>query len=87
LEAIPAGSIPGRCSWLRRHGCRNNDGRAVDLTPTYPWSIGGYTFPGYAALYTVILNLVVVVVLTPLCNTLASRGAHLDKTAAADYYA
>jgi len=38
-------------------------------------------------LYTVILNLVVVVVLTPLFNALASRGAHLDKTAAADYYA
>src|ERR1700676_4746100 len=32
---------------------------AANLTPTYPLALGGYTFPGYAALYTVILNLIV----------------------------
>jgi uncharacterized protein len=32
---------------------------AVNLTPTYPLAIGGFTFPGYTALYTVILNLLV----------------------------
>ena len=31
---------------------------AANLTPTYPLAFGGYTFPGYTALYTVILNLV-----------------------------
>jgi solute:Na+ symporter, SSS family len=24
---------------------------AVNLTPTYPLALGGYTFPGYTALY------------------------------------
>src|SRR5581483_2389725 len=37
---------------------------AAHLSPTYPLAIGGYTFHGYSALSTVILNLVVVVVLT-----------------------
>ncbi|MBV9966959.1 MAG: sodium:solute symporter family protein, partial [Alphaproteobacteria bacterium] len=29
---------------------------AVNLTPTYPLQIAGFTFPGYTALFTVILN-------------------------------
>jgi solute:Na+ symporter, SSS family len=58
----------------------------VDLKPTFPLEFAGYTFPGYSALYTVILNLVLAVVLTPLCNALASQRA-VDHTLPADYHA
>jgi len=58
---------------------------AANLTPTWPLSLGGITFPGYTALYTLILNLVVAVVLTPVFNAIAQREA-LDETAPADYY-
>jgi SSS family solute:Na+ symporter len=57
---------------------------AAHLTPTYPLTVGGYTFPGYAAFYTVILNIVIAGVLTPLFNTLGARE-RFDETAAADY--
>ena len=58
---------------------------AANLTPNYPLAIGGYTFPGYSALYTVILNLLVTIVLTPVFNALGGRQG--DATVAADYYA
>jgi solute:Na+ symporter, SSS family len=60
---------------------------AVNLTPTYPLAIGGYTFPGYTALYTVILNLAVVVVATWLFNAMRSGRTQSDATGAADYHA
>jgi SSS family solute:Na+ symporter len=60
---------------------------AAHLSPTYPLAIGGYIFPGYSALYTVILNLVIAIVLTPLFNGLSARRAPTDETAAADYLA
>ena len=47
--------------------------------------IGGFTFPGYTAFYTVILNLLVAIVLTPVFN--AMHAAHSDETIAADYRA
>ena len=56
---------------------------AANLTPNFPLAIGGYTFPGYSALYTVILNLLVTVVLTSVFNALGS--AQTDATVAADY--
>jgi len=59
---------------------------AVNLTPTYPLALGGYTFPGYTALYTVILNLLVTVALTPVLNAMNARRAPLDATTAADYH-
>jgi solute:Na+ symporter, SSS family len=59
---------------------------AVNLTPTYPLAFAGYTFPGYTALYTVILNLAVVVVLTPIFNAVSQKSL-LDETVAADYHA
>jgi SSS family solute:Na+ symporter len=59
---------------------------AVNLTPTYPLHVAGYVFPGYAALYTVILNLALVVVLTPLFNALGTRRTPLDATISADYH-
>jgi SSS family solute:Na+ symporter len=57
---------------------------AANLTPNYPLAIGGYTFPGYTALYTVLLNLLVAVILTPMFN--AMGGARIDETKPADYH-
>jgi len=58
---------------------------AANLTPTYPLSLGGYLFPGYTALYTVLLNLIVAAALTPVFNAMATRNVRFDETAAADY--
>jgi SSS family solute:Na+ symporter len=58
---------------------------SVNFAAAYPLAIGGWTFPGYTALYTVILNLVIAMVLTPVVNALGAKPE--DKTAAADYYA
>ena len=60
---------------------------AVNLTPTYPLQLAGYTFPGYTALYTVILNILVTIVLTPMFNAIAAQRTPLDETVASDYYA
>ena len=60
---------------------------AAHLTPAYPLTIGGWTFPGYSALYTLVLNLAVTIVLTPLFNALSSRREPRDETVAADYFA
>ena len=60
---------------------------AVNLKPAYPLALGGYTFPGYIAVYTVILNIVVTVVLTPLFKALSAQRAPADQTAVGDYYA
>jgi SSS family solute:Na+ symporter len=60
---------------------------AANLTPTFPLAFAGYTFPGYTALYTVVLNLVVAIVLTPVFKAMGSRRELLDETTAADYYA
>ncbi len=57
---------------------------AAKLVPNYPLVIAGHGFPGYSALYTVILNLVVAIVLTPLFNAISK--ARVDETIAADYY-
>jgi SSS family solute:Na+ symporter len=56
---------------------------SVNFAATYPLAIGGWTFPGYIALYTLILNLVIAIVLTPVINTLGAKPA--DQTAPADY--
>jgi solute:Na+ symporter, SSS family len=58
---------------------------AAQLKNTYPLAVGGWSFPGYTAFYTLILNLVLVVLLTPVCNALGSRTR--DETVAADYVA
>jgi SSS family solute:Na+ symporter len=56
-------------------------------SPNYPLAIAGFIFPGYAALYSVVLNLVLAVVLTPVFNALRSGTAPADATVAADYRA
>jgi SSS family solute:Na+ symporter len=60
---------------------------ATKLTPTFPLHVGSHTFPGYTAVYTVVLNLLVAIVLTPLFNAMSSRRAPVDETVAADYHA
>src|ERR1700680_3545102 len=60
---------------------------ATKLTPTFPLVVGGYTFPGYTAVYTVVLNLLVAIVLTPVFNAMSSQRVPVDETAAADYHA
>jgi SSS family solute:Na+ symporter len=59
---------------------------AVNFSATYPLNIAGFGLPGYTALYTLILNLVIAIVLTPVFRAM-SRGVRLDETAAADYHA
>jgi solute:Na+ symporter, SSS family len=54
-------------------------------SPNYPLTLGGYTFPGYTAFYTLILNLVIAVVLTPVFNALRGGAAPIDATTATDY--
>jgi len=58
---------------------------AANWAPNYPLTIAGYTFPGYAALYTVVLNLIVAIVLTPLFNAMSEQ--RFDATVPADYHA
>jgi len=58
---------------------------AANFAAAYPLSIGGYGLPGYSAFYTVVLNLVVAIVLTPVFN--AMGGKRIDETVPADYRA
>ena len=60
---------------------------ATKLTPTFPLHVGSHTFPGYTAVYTVALNLLVAIVLTPVFNAMSSQRAPVDETVAADYRA
>jgi len=60
---------------------------STKLTPSFPLALGGYTFPGYTAVYTVILNLALAIVLTPVFNALGARRVPVDATVAADYHA
>ena len=59
---------------------------ATKLSNTYPLVIGGYTFPGYTAVYTLILNLVLAAVLTPLFQSFGASERR-DATVNADYRA
>jgi len=53
-------------------------------SPTYLLHVGGLTIPGYAALYALLLNLVVAAAVTPLCRAAGLRRAN-DETTAGDY--
>jgi len=57
---------------------------ATNLQNTYPLSIGSYSFPGYTAVYTLALNLVLAAALTPIFNALGGRDVS-DETLASDY--
>jgi SSS family solute:Na+ symporter len=58
---------------------------SVNFTAIYPLAVAGWTFPGYIALYSVVLNLVIAVVLTPVFNAVSRERS--DQTVAADYHA
>jgi SSS family solute:Na+ symporter len=58
---------------------------ATKLTTTFPLVIGGHTFPGYTAVYTVALNLAVAAVLTPVFNAVSAGRGIVDETTASDY--
>ena len=60
---------------------------ATGLTATYPLVVAGFTIPGYTALYTVVVNLVIAVVLTPVFNAVAAARDAADQTVEADYLA
>jgi SSS family solute:Na+ symporter len=60
---------------------------AANLTPTFPLALAGHTFPGYTALYTMLLNLLLAIVLTPVFNAMRAPRARFDETGAADYFA
>jgi SSS family solute:Na+ symporter len=57
---------------------------SVNFAAAYPLAVGGWTFPANTALYTLILNLVIAIVLTPIINMLGEKSA--DQTVATDYY-
>ena len=59
---------------------------AAHMALTYPLALAGWTFPGYIALYTLVLNLALTTLLTPLCGALLSQPAIADETAATDYH-
>jgi SSS family solute:Na+ symporter len=60
---------------------------SAHLTPTNPLQIGPYSFPGYSAFYTLIVNALLALLFTPVFNALGSRRAPLDETTALDYQA
>jgi SSS family solute:Na+ symporter len=60
---------------------------ATKLTPTFPVSVGGHTFPGYTAVYTVLVNLAIAALLTPVFNAMSASRSAPDETLAADYLA
>jgi len=72
LVGWAAGTLVG--TWMAVH---------VGLKPTFPLELGGYTVSGYTAFYTLLLNLAVAALLTPLF----ARGPAADETAPADYHA
>lgn len=60
---------------------------AANLAPAYPLVVAGFKMPGYTAFYTLLLNLVVAVLLTPLCNRLGGDARVADETLPTDYVA
>jgi SSS family solute:Na+ symporter len=56
---------------------------SVNFAAMYPIAIGGWTFPSYIALSTLILNLIIAAGLTPIFNAISQKPA--DETLASDY--
>jgi SSS family solute:Na+ symporter len=55
-----------------------------NFRPIYPLQIAGWTIPTYAALASLIINVIVVIALTPVFNAIhAGRGE--DETRAENY--
>jgi SSS family solute:Na+ symporter len=60
---------------------------ATNLQAAYPLMIAGHKYTGYTAFYTLILNLVITVVLTPVFNMMAGGRKGRDETSPSDYLA
>ncbi len=58
---------------------------ASNLKPAFDLHLGSFTLPGYTAVYTLVVNLALAVVLTPLFDALGGRRPAVDETVAADY--
>jgi len=71
--------------WAVGNGVGTWIAASLNFIPTYPLVIAGYTFPGYTAFYTLIINLATAVILTPVFDWLARKRP--DETVAADYHA
>ncbi len=72
------------CGWLVGTVAGTWMAVAMNFNATYPLVLGGWTFPGYAAVYTVILNYLVALALTPVFNATVSAPP-VDETASVDY--
>jgi SSS family solute:Na+ symporter len=72
------------CGWLVGTVAGTWISVANNFSATYVFAVGGWSFPGYTALYTVILNFLVALVLTPVFSAMASNPP-TDETVAADY--
>jgi solute:Na+ symporter, SSS family len=59
----------------------------TELKPVFSLVFAGHTFPGYSAFYTLVLNLVLAALLTPVFNALGSNKTAVDATLPADYHA
>jgi solute:Na+ symporter, SSS family len=59
----------------------------TELKPVFALVFAGHTFPGYSAFYTLILNLVLAAILTPVFNALSANKTVRDETLPADYHA
>jgi SSS family solute:Na+ symporter len=71
------------CGWLAGTAIGTWMAVVMNFGATYPLTVGGWTVPGYSAFYTVILNLVVALVLTPVFNAIAKPP--VDETVLGDY--
>jgi solute:Na+ symporter, SSS family len=58
---------------------------SVNFGSIFPLTIGGYALPGYSALYTLILNLLIAALMTPVFRAL-DKTEPRDETIASDYY-
>jgi solute:Na+ symporter, SSS family len=59
----------------------------TELKPVFALVFAGHTYPGYSAFYTLVLNLGLAVVLTPVFNLLTAGRRDADQTVPADYHA
>jgi solute:Na+ symporter, SSS family len=75
------------CGWAAGTSAGTLMAVASKLTPTFALTLDGHTFPGYSALYTLVLNLVIAAILTPLFNGMRAGRPPVDATAPADYLA
>jgi len=58
---------------------------SLNFVSTYSLVVGSYSFPGYTALYMLVLNLLIAIVLTPIFNMFPTRGVR-DETITSDYH-